>query len=167
MNVGVTKYRFQHLLGFTYYTGYTVNDTNHKTKLWTAAASANNNILIGNGIGDIQQSLNEQYEKYKLEKPLKNDYNSHNQYIEFYVGLGIIGLGVFIYLLFNYFWIFIKFKDFIGLQFIIIVTITSITECIWNRHHGIVFIAFWLFYLNSYQNQKAILNKAVVDNTKL
>lgn len=156
MNVGVTKYRFQHLLGFTYYTGYTVNDTNHKTKLWTAAINANNNILVGNGIGDIQQSLNTEYEKYDLEKPLKNNYNSHNQYIEFYVGLGLIGLGLFIYLLLNYFWIFIKFKDFIGIQFIIIISITSFTECIWNRHHGIVFIVFWLFYLNNNYNKEKI-----------
>jgi|TARA_R110000764_G_scaffold215795_2_gene302510 hypothetical protein len=156
MNIGVTKYRFQHLMGFTYYTGYTVNDSNHKIKLWTAAINANQNILLGNGIGDVQTSLNEQYEKAGLKTPLTLKYNSHNQYIQYYVGLGILGLSVFIYLLFYYTKLFIITKNSIGLQFILVVAILSFTECLWNRHNGIVFIIFMIMLLELTGRNKPI-----------
>ena len=154
MNIGVTKYRFQHLLGFTYYTGYTVNDSNHKMKLWTAAINANDNILFGNGIGDVQTALNAAYEKADLKTPLKLQYNSHNQYIQYYVGLGIIGLFAFLYLLFYYAKLFIVNKNSVGLQFILVVAILSFTECLWNRHNGVVFIVFMFVLLTQIENNK-------------
>lgn len=167
MNIGVTKYRFQHLLGFSYYTGYTVNDSDHKIKLWTAAVNANNNPIFGNGIGDVQQSLDIEYKRDNLQKPLKEGYNSHNQYIEYYVGLGIIGLLFFIYIFIYYLYEFYKTKNYIGIQFILVIAIISFTECIWNRHNGIVFLVFWLFILtNSYPLRltKPKLPKAMSEN---
>jgi len=156
MNVGVTKYRFQHLLGFTYYTGYTVNDSNHKSKLWLAAINANENILFGNGVGDIQSSLNEQYVISDLKKPLELEYNSHNQYIEYFVGYGIIGLTLFLYIFYYYGRFFVRYNNFVGIQFLIITSIISFTECLWNRHNGIVFFVFMLLLLhkNSYELDK-------------
>ena len=142
--ISATKYRFQHILGFTYYTGYMVNDGEHKLNLWKAALDANKNFLIGNGVGDIQNSLNRAYAKNNLQKPLKENYNSHNQYIEVYVGMGITGLIVFLYLLGYYLFFFIKHKNSIGIQFMIIISLISLTECIWNRHNGLVFICFML-----------------------
>lgn len=162
MNIGVTKYRFQHLLGFTYYTGYTVNDSNHKIKLWSAAIKANHNIIIGNGIGDIQSSLNEQYKEANLKKPLQEEYNSHNQYIQYYVGMGIIGLSVFLYVLFYYARNFVKNKNAVGFQFILIVAIISFTECLWNRHNGIVFIVFMLLLLEKTGKNGAIDSKPLL-----
>lgn len=148
MNIGVTKYRFQHLLGFTYYTGYTVNDGNHKINLWTAAINANDNIIIGNGIGDVQESLNKQYLKRGLKKELNAEYNSHNQYIQYYVGLGFVGLLFFLYILIYFSKKFIKNKNLIALQFLLIVYLMSLTECLWDRHNGIVFITFTLLLLS-------------------
>ena len=158
MNIGVTKYRFQHLLGFTYYTGYTVNDSNHKMNLWTAAINANDNILFGNGIGDIQIALNTAYEKANLKTPLKLQYNSHNQYIQYYVGLGMVGLFAFLYLLFYYAKLFIVNKNSVGLQFILVVAILSFTECLWNRHNGVVFIVFLIMLLELTGRNKPIAN---------
>lgn len=156
MNIGVTKYRFQHLLGFTYYTGYTVNDGNHKINLWTAAINANDNIIIGNGIGDVQESLNEQYLKRGLNKELKEEYNSHNQYIQYYVGLGFVGVFFFLYTLIYFSKKFITNKNLIALQFLLIVYLMSFTECLWERHNGIVFITFTLLLLSKcdYKEEK-------------
>ena len=143
LNVGVTKYRLQHIFGFTYYTGYTVNDGTHKLKLWEAALGANKNFIVGTGMG-IETSLRNQYQKVGLVKPLKENYNSHNQYIEYYVGLGMVGVLVFCYILFYFSKAFYLLKNTMGLQFIVITALLSITECLWNRHHGIVFFAIML-----------------------
>lgn len=144
LNIGVTKYRFQHIFGFTYYTGYTVNDSNHKLKLWNAALKANKNFWFGNGMGDIQTSLEEQFANAELTKPVAENYNSHNQYIEYYVGLGIIGFVAFCYMLFYYARIFLKNKNPIGFQFICVTAIMCLTECLFNRHQGVVFFVFFL-----------------------
>lgn len=139
LNVGVTKYRFQHIIGFTYYTGYTVNDGSHKLKLWNAALKANKNVFFGNGMGDIEASLKEQFLNAGLTKPIAENYNSHNQYIEYYVGMGIIGLITFCYVLFYYVKVFYRNNNQIGFQLMCVTAIFCLTECLWSRHHGIVF----------------------------
>jgi len=158
LNVGVTKYRFQHIFGFTYYTGYTVNDGNHKLNLWSAALKANNNILIGNGMGDIQSSLQIEYAKAGLIKPLRENYNSHNQYIEYYVGLGFLGFLTLCYLLLYYALVFLRENNQIGFQFIAITGIICLTECVFSRHHGIVFFCFMLFLLLGFSPEKVRFN---------
>ena len=150
--IGITKYRFQHIFGFKYYTGYEVNDGNHKLALWSEAVSSNEQFLFGNGIGDIGDSLKEQFANAGLKKPAERGYNSHNQYIEYYVGIGFIGMILFLNVLFYYFRNFFRSSNHIGIYFIFALSIFCITECIWNRHHGIVFSVIMLgvlHFLNS------------------
>nr|WP_299071515.1 O-antigen ligase family protein [uncultured Allomuricauda sp.] len=144
LNVGVTKYRFQHIFGFEYYTGYKVNDGQHKLKLWNAAIGANENFLFGNGMGDINSALKEKFASLKSTKAITENYNSHNQYIEYYVGLGFLGFVVFTYLLLYYGYMFLKHGNFLGFQFIVITAILCLTESLWSRHHGIVFSVIFL-----------------------
>lgn len=153
LNIGVTKYRFQHIFGFTYYTGYKVNDGHHKLKLWNAALSANENFLIGNGMGDVDASLKEAYTKVAMTKAAKEDYNSHNQYIEYYVGLGVIGLVTFCFLLAYYSIHFYKRKNLLGFQFMAITATICITECLFTRHHGLAFFVFMLGLLWKLQSE--------------
>ena len=138
-NIGVAKYRIQHIFGFEYYTGYKVNDGQHKLRLWGAAINANHNFLFGNGMGDINSSLNQAYTNLNNAKAVNENYNAHNQFIEYYVGLGIVGVLAFTYLLFHYGYTFLMAKNFLGLQFILITTILCLTESLWSRHHGVVF----------------------------
>lgn len=143
-NIGITKYRIQHIFGFEYYTGYKVNDGQHKLRLWGAAIKANHNFLFGNGMGDINSSLNQAYTNLDNAKAVNENYNAHNQFIEYYVGLGIVGVVAFTYLLFHYGFAFLKAKNFLGLQFILITTVLCLTESLWSRHHGIVFFVMVL-----------------------
>lgn len=159
LNVGVTKYRFIHIFGYTYYTGYEVNDGNHKLKLWDAALDANHNFLFGNGMGDVDTSLWKEYAEADLEKAVQDRYNSHNQYIEYYVGLGIFGVLVFCYLLFYYAQIFYKEDNQIGFQFIAATAIVCLTECLFNRHHGVVFFVFMLGLFTALNQPKKNLDQ--------
>lgn len=138
-NIGVTKYRIQHIFGFEYYTGYKVNDGQHKLRLWEAAINANHNFIFGNGMGDINETLKEQYVSLDNDKAIDENYNAHNQFIEYYVGIGILGLFTFIYILYTYAITFLRAKNYLGLQFIIITSVLCLTESLWSRHHGFVF----------------------------
>ena len=161
LNIGVTKYRFQHILGFTYYTGYTVNDGSHKLKLWNAALKANKNVFFGNGMGDIEASLKEQFLNAGLTKPIVENYNSHNQYIEYYVGMGIVGFIVFCSVLFYYAKVFYRNDNQIGFQFICITAILCLTECLWSRHHGIVFSMIMIGLLQGLKSTKKLSNELI------
>ncbi len=145
LNVGTTKYRFQHLFGFSYYDGYTVNDGDHKIRLWSAALKSNKSIFFGNGIGDVGQSLNEQYLLDGLSKPHQESYNSHNQYIEFYVASGAIGVLLLLYCFYFYAKKFYgSGKITIGWYFIAFTSFLCLTECMFNRHHGLVYFCVML-----------------------
>lgn len=150
--IGITKYRFQHIFGFTYYTGYQVNDGSHKLALWSEAIGANEQFLFGNGIGDVASTLSKRFESAGLDRSAERGYNSHNQYIEYYVGMGLIGAVLFLYILYFYFRKFQRANNRLGIYFIAALAVFCITECVWDRHHGIVFSVILigiLHFLNS------------------
>ena len=64
----------------------------------------NNNKPIGIGFGKTQELLREKYKKIepirKREWFLQRDFNTHNQYIDFLLSTGAVGLACFIALLF-------------------------------------------------------------------
>ena len=75
-NVRVTRYRFQQVFGFTYYDGSTHQDGKYKLRQWQASLAANNNILVGNGIGDANESIYNSYPNFDLEN-IKNVNTMH------------------------------------------------------------------------------------------
>lgn len=154
----VISYRIQQVVGFTYYTGYTVNDGEHKLELWEAAIDANSNMLIGNGIGDHKGALLKAYQKYDLKKPFERKYNSHNQYIEIYGTLGIIGLLVFLFFIIHYAVELYRKNGLLGFSVVLTVALLCITECLFNRHKGIVLIVFLFCILSA--------NRAVIEQSE-
>lgn len=54
----------------------------------------NENILIGTGIGDAQSKLNDAYTKNNLKIAANKNYNTHNQYLDILVKLGLAGLTI-------------------------------------------------------------------------
>lgn len=56
------------------------------------------NLLFGTGIGDSQNELNKIYSKNNLHLAVKRNYNTHNQYLDILLKIGLIGLFVFIFI---------------------------------------------------------------------
>ena len=79
---------------------------------------------------------------------LKENYNAHNQYLEFFVSNGIIGLFVFLYVLF----LFVKqtkLKE-NALHFFVIFTLFSLTETFMGRSQGVMVFSFFYAFLIVY-----------------
>lgn len=141
-NVRVTRYRFQQVFGFTYYDGSTHQDGKYKLRQWQASLAANNNILLGNGIGDANESIYNSYPNFDLEKYKERKYNAHNQFIQTFVGLGLIGV-ISLLIIFIFFCLFfINKKSLIGLIFTLSSFILFLTESFLERQAGIVFFSF-------------------------
>jgi len=99
----------------------------------------------------------QQYRDIKSE-PFVNKHNAHNQYLEVFLRYGIIGLGIFLMLLFKLSKQAFVSKDYFFSWFIIVFLISSITESLLQRQIGIVFFSFFstLFLVYKDKNPKFV-----------
>lgn len=127
------------------------NSTSIRYAVYKCAVTvAQKNILFGQGIGDVSKSLVDCY-KGKSEFLLLNKFNSHNQYLGILLSVGLLGLCIFIYILYLFFKIAIKNKDINYIQFLLFFSTLFLTENILERHSGLItfyFMAIYFYYYN-------------------
>lgn len=111
------------------------------------------NIIIGGGVGSEKPLLNECYSKFETDGYKNVYYNTHNQYLNLWLIGGIASLILFIYSLFYAVRTAIRVKDYLLLFFIILVSLTFLTENILSRHAGVVFFYFFLCLMMAYHKQ--------------
>ena len=111
--------------------------------------------LIGHGNGSEKHLLRETYFEHKLYISYLNSFNAHSEYISFLIRFGLIGLLVYLYIIFYGFKLALKRYDFLFTSFLIILTVVSISENILDVNKGIFFFSFFLpfFILGSYSNK--------------
>ena len=105
--------------------------------------------LIGVGNGDVKKELSIIYNEKKYKEPLLIQMNSHNQYLETTVGLGILGLlSLLLMLLFPF--LFIKERSMLIKGFILIIATNILVESMFNTQAGVLFIIFFYSFLLSH-----------------
>lgn len=125
-------------------------DANRETriKLWTAAAPIiKENVLIGVGTGDVENELHRAYRT----KSVQSKSNVHNQYLDYLLGYGIVGLLVFLCVLVVALYHAIKTANYTYFCFTLIIAGCCFTENILSRQWGITFYACfnYLLFLNA------------------
>jgi O-antigen ligase len=106
-------------------------------------------LFFGVGAGTTKEIYTEAYINGGFNLALRQSYNAHNQYLEFFVSNGILGLLIYISSL-VYFAIKTKLKSFAFL-FIIVIVLFSLTESFLDRSKGVFFFAtFFSLLLNIY-----------------
>lgn len=99
--------------------------------------------LLGFGTGSEKDVLMQKYKKYNLQNAEVNNYDAHNQYLAFTIKSGIPGLILFLLPIFYAFRLSVRRKSFIYLAFILLFSITCITENVLESNKGIFFYAFF------------------------
>jgi O-antigen ligase len=127
-----------------------MNSTNIRVAqlICTKEVISNQNLLFGEGIGDVQDILNSCYQNHHWASKLYQDnYNFHNQYTQYLVGLGVIGL--FLYVLFGFIPLIwgLKNKNVVVYSIALLLLISSLTECVMSTQKGIVFFSFFICLL--------------------
>jgi len=118
-----------------------------RTNIWTPGLDAiKGNILFGVGTGDQQAELNKQFIKHDYLFGV-NLFNMHNQYLQIFLGYGILGLLLFIFILYTIIKTGIQKKNFILLSFVLLFMMTCLTESVLCRNKGVVFFVFFTFFL--------------------
>ncbi len=124
----------------------TRNSLEHRIYIWSLATNIiKEHFLIGVGTGDFQKKLEKEYKKANFKAAIKNQYNTHNQFIEEFLKFGVFG-GVFFILFFMYL---LKTYSKNKLLFIVVFLIiwSNFFESYWSRHHGIIFSSIIILLL--------------------
>ena len=109
-----------------------------QTKVFIEILQEKNNIILGSGLNNSQNLLIEKYKEYNLY-PGFFYYNYHNQYLQVFAELGIVGLCLLLLILISIFKEAIIYKDYFLLSFIILILVVCITESFLWRQRGMVF----------------------------
>ncbi len=110
------------------------------------------NWIFGVGTGDSQSLYNIAYSKKGFMLALKNHYNAHNQYLEFLVSNGLLGLLVYLLVII----IFLRKTKLRGeaLSFFLIIILFSGSETIFGISKGVfIFSFFYAFFILWYSKQ--------------
>jgi O-antigen ligase len=143
------RYRFMELIGMQYANGVYIKSAPSKFFQWSAAFKANDNVLFGNGIGDAEDAIIDSNYKEGLYKNVHLRYNAHNQYLQTYVGLGLMGLICLVFMLYYFFVsnsnLYLKSAS---LAFLAYLVVCFLTESYLERHQGVVFLAFMMCFIS-------------------
>ncbi len=108
------------------------------------------NIFFGQGTGDAQSALNKRYLSKGYMDAYEHQLNAHNQYLETFISLGLIG---FIALLLLFILPLYYLKDqfeILSVVFLFLIGFHLLFESMFERFWGIVFFAFFfsLFFIS-------------------
>ena len=126
---------------------------------WKAGFSlATSNWLFGVGSGDVQDSFNQHYEISNSPLTEKNRRRAHNQFLTYWISFGIIGLALFLVMLFLFIRYNFQQKSILGLLFIAIAIASFLMEDTLETQTGVTFFALFLGLFLAPERNKATAN---------
>lgn len=102
------------------------------------------NVLIGVGSGDLNNSFLVEYNKNKSKLLIENRLRAHNQFLTYFISFGLLGGLVFCFFIFTIFKDFISCKNYLGLYFISILVVSFLSEDTLETQVGGTLFAFFL-----------------------
>ncbi len=118
-----------------------------------------NNWLLGVGEGNKESKLLEMYLAKGYDEPAKEMYNSHNLFLDFLLGGGLIGLGIFLAGFFSLALRSLRKHDFALMAFVFVFSFAALFENLLTRFSGNLFFAIFITLLLGVQSKAEILNK--------
>lgn len=113
-------------------------------QVWRGAVEAIKTApVFGAGTGGQQQLINEGYEKIGFAVGITNQYNAHNQYMQFQVRNGLLELGCFLVFLFYCFRKSLTMDNYVFLMFNMAVTLIMFAESFLSAQKGIMFYYYF------------------------
>ena len=125
-------------------------DTSRPDNWKSVISVVKENLLFGvgtdGGLNQLQKERSEKTESYK------NRHNAHNQYLEILLRYGIVGLALYLFIIYLLIRSAIKSKDKIFIWFLIVFLISSLTESYLQRQIGLIFFLFYALLFNTFYN---------------
>lgn len=120
------------------------NSTTGRLEIWKESlALLQDNWIIGTGTGDIKDELLKSYAEHQFTYGLERKLNSHNQFLQTWLCLGIAGLLVLVALLFLPLLQTLISTENAFLFLVGIITLNAMTESILEVQKGVFFLSFF------------------------
>jgi len=113
--------------------------------------------FFGVGTGDVKDALLEEYSHKGIKYAYSRRLNAHNQYLQTYLSVGLIGFLVLVAMLVWPGILAFRRKNYIYFFFILLVSMNILVESMFECQAGIVFYAFFnavLFWYSSIDKPK-------------
>lgn len=108
-----------------------------------------NKIFTGYGVGNVQSKLNDCYIENGAQT-MVGKYNTHNQYLDIILKIGIFGLTLFLFFLISNFLIGKKSNNSLVIVIIIFYSVVFLTENLLLRQSGVILFYFLVLFLNKF-----------------
>jgi O-antigen ligase len=124
------------------------NSTGERIMIWYYTFEiTNENFLLGVGTGDVMDNLQDKYIEKKMEHAFSLRLNTHNQYLQTFLALGVIGLVVLLLTLLLPAIQSVEFRHHLYLVFLILIAFNFLFESMLETQAGVVFYAFFNAFL--------------------
>lgn len=126
----------------------TTEGTGERILIWSSAFEIiRGHFLLGVGTGDVEDHLLQKYREYNIREALRQHLNAHNQYLQTFIGLGIFGFLVLMFMLILPAYYALKHQSFLYFIFLIIMAVNLLVESMFETQAGVVFYAFFNAFL--------------------
>ncbi len=103
-------------------------------------------VCMGVGCGDIKDVLLSEYKQRGMEGAYEKKLNLHNQYMETWLSIGLLGVLWLLFLIAFPLWLAIRKQQFAWLLFLIVVAVNFLTESMLNTQAGVIFITYFYYF---------------------
>ncbi len=104
-------------------------------------------FLIGVGTGDVEGALVQKYDEKGITMAVEQKLNAHNQYIQTYLAIGLLGFLTIVLMLFLPAWQAFRRYNLVYFLFLFIMAFNFIFESMLEAQSGVVFYAFFNVFL--------------------
>ena len=128
--------------------------------IWKAANQViSENLLLGTGTGDSKDELMKEYQKQGMTGAIEHKLNTHNEFYQIFVSLGLIGFIVFMLSLFIPLAFAFKTSNIVYALFLLIIMLNFIPESMLESEAGVMFYAFFNSLL-CFSNRNSLINNS-------
>ena len=118
--------------------------TGSRILVWKAATEIiKSNFWIGVGTGDAKDKMLEKYKEKEMVTEFENRLNSHNQFLNTFIALGVFGFTALLLCFVVPLYILYQKKMTLAIAFICIVGVNFLFESMLETQYGVIFYAFF------------------------
>jgi len=121
------------------------------------------NLIFGYGIGDVKNELRKCYAETSSVL-LKENYNSHNQYLSFFLSNGIVGFIVLLLFLYLNLMKAIKQQNLLYLSLLVFYSIVMLFENILERQSGVILFSLFINFFAFINIDKKGIEQSISDD---
>lgn len=127
----------------------------YQARIFKEMLNTDNVYLTGYGLNATNKKIKQKRIEHQLYYGYDN-FNFHNQYIQFFAELGVFGLLLLLLIVFSNLKNALKAKNFVAISFAILMISLFLTESLLSRQRGIVFFIIMYCIFNS--KSKSLIN---------